>query len=136
MAAAMVLMIDDDEDFTTSIRALLEAEGYRVETAASGREGLRKLGEVQPDVVLLDVMMESSTEGYAVSGAIRTAEVPVPVIMLSSVELGPAERFARSEELELIRPDAYLTKPVVAGRFLETLRSVLAARGVGSAARS
>lgn len=136
MAAAMVLMIDDDEDFTTSIRALLEAEGYRVETAASGREGLRKLGEVRPDVVLLDVMMESSTEGYAVSGAIRTAEVPVPVIMLSSVELGPAERFARSEELELIRPDAYLTKPVVAGRFLETLRSVLAARGVGSAARS
>ncbi len=135
MAAALVLMIDDDEDFTTSIRALLEAEGYRVETAASGREGLRKLGEVRPDVVLLDVMMESSTEGYAVSGAIRTAEVPVPVIMLSSVELGPAERFARSEELELIRPDAYLTKPVVAGTFLETLRSVLAVRN-GSAARS
>ena len=135
MAAATVLMIDDDEDFTTSIRALLEAEGYRVETAASGREGLRKLATVQPDVVLLDIMMESSTEGYAVSGAIRTAEVPVPVIMLSSVELGPAERFARSEELELIRPDAYLTKPVDAGVFLETLRSVLTARGMGSAAR-
>ncbi len=135
MAVATVLMIDDDEDFTTSIRALLEAEGYRVETAASGREGLRKVGEVRPDVVLLDVMMESSTEGYAVSGALRAAEVAVPVIMLSSVELGPAERFARSEELELIRPDAYLTKPVAAGVFLETLRSVLAPRN-GSVARS
>ncbi len=135
MAVATVLMIDDDEDFTTSIRALLEAEGYRVETAASGREGLRKVGEVRPDVVLLDVMMESSTEGYAVRGALRAAESPVPVIMLSSVELGPAERFARSEELELIRPDAYLTKPVDAGVFLETLRSVLVP-GNGSAARS
>ncbi len=136
MAAAKVLLIDDDEDFTTSIRTLLEAEGYQVETAGSGREGLRKLGEARPDVVLLDVMMESSTEGYAVSGAIRSAEAPVPVIMLSSVELGPAERFARSEELELIRPDAYLTKPVEVGRFLETLRSVLAARGIGVSARS
>ncbi len=133
MAAATVLMIDDDEDFTTSIRALLEAEGYRVETAASGREGLRKLGVVEPDVVLLDIMMESSTEGYAVSGAIRTQEAPIPVIMLSSVELGPAERFARSEELELVRPDAYLTKPVDVRKFLETLRSVLAARGIGGA---
>ncbi len=136
MAAAKVLLIDDDEDFTTSIRALLEAEGYQVETAGSGREGLRQLEAVRPDVVLLDIMMESSTEGYAVSGAIRSAEAPVPVIMLSSVELGPAERFARSEELELIRPDAYLTKPVVVGQFLETLRSVLAARGIGEAARS
>src|SRR5512143_4081115 len=116
MAEVTVLLIDDDEDFTVSIQSLLEAEGYRVETAASGKEGLRKLTEGRPDLVLLDVMMESSTEGYAVSGAMKLMPEPVPVIMVSSVDQAPADLFARSEELDLIRPDAYLTKPVEVGK--------------------
>ncbi len=132
MAEVTVLLIDDDEDFTVSIQSLLEAEGYRVETAASGREGLQKLTSARPDLVLLDVMMESSTEGYAVSGAMKLMPEPVPVIMVSSVDRSPAELFARSEEMELVRPDAYLTKPVEVPKFLETLRSVLA-RGAGRA---
>ena len=128
MAEATVLLIDDDEDFTASIRSLLEAEGYAVVTAASGREGLRKLAEVDPDVVLLDIMMESTTEGYAVSGAIKSGQRPIPIVMMSSVQNGPAELFARSEELEMIRPDAYLTKPVDVGQFLETVRALVGKR--------
>ncbi len=128
MAEATVLLIDDDEDFTASIRSLLEAEGYAVVTADSGRAGLEKLRETHPDVVLLDIMMESTTEGYAVSGAIKTLERPVPIVMLSSVQNAPGELFARSEELELIEPDAYFTKPVNLPRFLETLKGLLATR--------
>lgn len=128
MAGATVLIIDDDEDFTASIRTLLEAEGYVVATAASGREGLKKIGEVNPDVVLLDIMMESTTEGYAVSGAMKLGEMSVPVIMVSSVEYSPDELFARSEEMEMVRPDEYLTKPLDVPKFLETLRTVLARR--------
>ncbi len=128
MAEATVLLIDDDEDFTASIRSLLEAEGYAVVTAASGREGLRKLGEVEPDVVLLDIMMESTTEGYAVSGAIKSLERPVPIVMMSSVQNAPTELFARSEELEMIRPDAYLTKPVDVERFLATMKALVGKR--------
>ncbi len=128
MAEATVLLIDDDEDFTASIRSLLEAEGYAVVTAESGKEGLRKLREAHPDVVLLDIMMETTTEGYAVSGAIKGAERPVPVVMLSSVLNDPTELFARSEELELIRPDAYFTKPVDVPKFLETVRALIATR--------
>jgi len=128
MAETTILLIDDDEDFAASIRSLLEAEGYAVVTAGSGKEGLRKLGQTSPDLVLLDVMMESTTEGYAVSGAIKAAERPIPIVMLSSVQNAPGELFARSEELELIRPDAYFTKPVDVPRFLETLRALLARR--------
>ena len=128
MAEATVLLIDDDEDFTASIRSLLEAEGYAVVTAESGKEGLRKLKDSRPDVVLLDIMMESTTEGYAVSGAIKTADRPIPIVMLSSVANAPTELFARSEELELVRPDAYFTKPVAVPEFLETMRALLGKR--------
>ena len=119
-----VLVIDDDVDFQTSVRSLLEAEGYDVVAALSGREGLRKLLEVRPQVVVLDIMMESTTEGYGVSESIKYGEEyaavrDVPLIMVSSIQESPDERFPRSPEVEMIRPDRYLTKPLDMKRFLE-----------------
>lgn len=121
-----VLMIDDDQDFTASVRAVLEAEGYDVEVASSGREGLRKVRESEPDVIVLDVMMESTSEGYAVSGAIMQSEDyatfrDIPVIMVSSIPESPDERFPRAPEVDQIRPRAYLTKPLDIPRFLEVV---------------
>jgi CheY-like chemotaxis protein len=101
-----VLVIDDDADFQASVRSLLEAEGYQVVPALSGKEGLHKLLETRPHVVVLDIMMESTTEGYGVTESIKYgdeyAEVrDVPILM------------------EMIRPDRYLTKPLDIPRFLE-----------------
>lgn len=125
-AARTILIIDDDMDFHQSIGALLEAEGYRVVHASSGREGLRVLREGPPDAIILDVMMESSTEGYGVNFAIKyqpeyAAYQDIPVIMVSSIEESPDERFPRAEETELIRPDRYLKKPVDVPRLLDIL---------------
>jgi CheY-like chemotaxis protein len=124
-----ILVIDDDADFTASVQALLEAEGYEVFTAASGKEGLRRLPDVKPDAILLDVMMESTTEGYGVSDAIKhhdeyAAQRDVPVLMVSSIQESPDERFPRAPETDLIRPDRYFTKPLDIPQFLETIARV------------
>ncbi|MBE0590995.1 MAG: response regulator [Gemmatimonadales bacterium] len=121
-----VLVIDDDADFQVSVRSLLEAEGYAVVAATSGREGLRRLLDVRPDVVLLDVMMESTTEGYGVSELIKHGEEyaavrDVPILMVSSIQESPDERFPRSPDVDMIRPDRYITKPLDIPRFLEIL---------------
>ncbi len=112
-----VLIIDDDEDFQASIGAFLESEGYRVVRAGSGREGLVKLRECEPDAILLDIMMETMHEGYGIAFAIKHQPEyerfqNVPLIMLSSIRENPDQRFQRAEGLDLIRPDRYLTKPV------------------------
>jgi len=119
-----VLVIDDDVDFQTSVRSLLEAEGYEVVPAFSGKEGLRTLRETRPAVVVLDIMMESTTEGYGVSESIKYGEEyaevrDVPILMVSSIQESPDERFPRSPDVEMIRPDRYLTKPLDIPRFLE-----------------
>jgi len=124
-----ILVIDDDADFTESVRSLLEAEGYEVFTAASGTAGLRQLAGVKPHAILLDVMMESSTEGYGVSDAIKhhdeyAAYRDVPVLMVSSIQESPDERFPRAPETDLIRPDRYFTKPLDIPKFLEVLARV------------
>lgn len=125
-----VLIIDDDEDLQASIGAFLESEGYRVAHARSGREGLARLRECQPDAILLDIMMESLSEGYSVAHAIKhqpeyQAFEDVPLIMLSSIQESPDQRFPRSEEVDLIRPDRYLTKPVDLDLLLDTLAKTL-----------
>jgi CheY-like chemotaxis protein len=120
--SAKILLIDDDADFRDSLQAVLEAEGYEVITAASGKEGLQKL-TAKPDLVVCDVMMESIVEGYAVTLELKFKDMPV--IMCSSIEGSPDELFPRSEEVGAIRPDAYLRKPLDIPVFLETVRRLL-----------
>ena len=131
-ASPKVVVIDDDRDFAVAVQVLLENEGYDVVHAASGREGLKLVADSAPDLVICDVMMESSTEGYAVSGALKFHELAggeeLPIIMVSSIESSPDELFARSEEVGAIRPDFYLTKPLDIPRFLEVVKKAVARR--------
>jgi CheY-like chemotaxis protein len=130
--SAKVLLIDDDQDFRASVKSLLETHGYEVLEAGSGREGLRRVLEHKPDVILLDVMMETSVEGYGVTHALKYQDEyaehrQVPIFMVSSIEESPDERFPMSAEVEMIRPDRYLTKPLDIPRFFQLLEKAVAA---------
>jgi len=128
-----ILIIDDDPDFKASVRSLLESRGCLVFEADSGREGLEKLPECKPDLILLDVMMESSSEGYGVNQAIKWREEfaayrNIPVVMVSSIQQEPDEMFPMAGELEMIRPDFYVRKPLDIPAFLASLDRVLPGR--------
>jgi len=124
-----VLIIDDDADFRAVVSALLASEGYDVVEASSGHDGLAHIGEIQPDLVIVDVMMESAAEGYGVSQALRFQPQfarlqDVPIVMISSIQESPDELFARASEVGMIRPDRYLTKPLDVPRFLATVKQL------------
>jgi len=125
------LVIDDDQDFRASVRSLLESQGYVVIEADSGKEGLRKVVEERPDLIVLDIMMECDVEGYGVTQAIKYQDAyadyrNIPIVMTSSIELSPDERFPMAGELDMIRPDFYLTKPLDIPKFLEVVQRALA----------
>jgi CheY-like chemotaxis protein len=127
-----VLVIDDDQDFRASVRAVLETRGYQVAEAESGHEGLRMVLEHQPDAIVVDVMMESSVEGYGVTHALKYREEfalcrGIPVFMVSSIAESPDELYPMSAEVEMIRPDRYLTKPLDIPRFLDLIAEAVAA---------
>lgn len=130
MAQQKVLIIDDDLDFRTSMRSLLESCEFEVIEAGSGKEGLKKALENTPDLIFLDVMMENDTEGYSVSYSLRNQEEyaacrEVPIFMISSIEESPAERFAMAGEAGLIQPNYYLTKPLDIPRLLDLLKTAV-----------
>lgn len=124
----MILVIDDDRDFLTTVKAILENEGYDVVTASSGKEGRARFEQAHPQLVISDVMMETATEGYAVSSTVKMPELlgadHTPLIMVSSVEATPDQLFPRMADVGVIRPDYYLTKPLDIPRFLEIVRRV------------
>lgn len=126
-----VLLVDDDQDYKTSVRSLLESRGCVVFEADSGKDGLKKLVEHKPDIVILDVMMDCCTDGYGVNQAIKFQDQfaefrGVPIIMVSSIDQSPDELFPMASELEMIRPDIYLTKPLDIPRFFQVLEAAAA----------
>lgn len=129
-----VLIIDDDDDFRASVRPVLEEAGYLVFEGKSGHEGLAQLVQHDPDAIVLDIMMETDGEGYGVNQAIKyqdeyTKYRGIPVVMVSSIQETPDDRFPRAGELDMIRPDAYLTKPLDIDRFLGVVRRAVARKG-------
>lgn len=80
----VILCVDDDPDVLASLRVVLESDGYRVETARSGKEGLREFGRTRPDLVIMDLMMEDVDAGTRLVREINALAPGVPVYMLSS----------------------------------------------------
>jgi CheY-like chemotaxis protein len=134
-ASAKVLVVDDDADFRASVRSLLESEGYTVVEADSGKEGLLKVVNERPDLILLDIMMECCCEGYSLNQAIKYKQdyaeySGIPIIMVSSIDQPPDALFPLSPEVEMIRPDGYVTKPIDIPAFLEVVKNTLASHHV------
>ncbi len=123
-----ILIIDDDEDYRASTRALLEGEGYEVFEARTGREGVEAARATRYDLIVVDIMMESPVEGYSVVQALRgggDGGEETPIVMVSSVRDDPASRFPMAEEMPLITPDAYMTKPLDIPKFLACVKRML-----------
>lgn len=136
-ASPRILMIDDDADFRASVRSLLESNGYEVFEAESAKAGLLKVVECKPDLILLDIMMGVCFEGYGLNQAIKYQDAyaefrTIPIIMVSSIDQPPDELFPMAPEVEMIRPDSYVTKPLDIAAFLEEVKKNLAARQASS----
>ena len=82
---AKILVVDDDTDFQEFCKVTLTSAGHAVTVAASGAEGREAVGRDKPDLVILDVMMESADAGFDAARWFAANHPQVPVLMLSSI---------------------------------------------------
>jgi CheY-like chemotaxis protein len=121
-----VLLVDDDPDFVEANSIVLEASGFEVLSAPSGADGLRRVAEDKPDLVVLDVMMENTDEGFAVAREIRNRlKSSVPIIMLTSVGKVTGYDFKPEEHPDFFPVDAWLEKPVPPTLLVSKIRELL-----------
>jgi two-component system alkaline phosphatase synthesis response regulator PhoP len=125
-----ILVIDDEPYILRSLSYLLQREGYTVETATNGEEGLRRVRSLRPPLMFLDIMMPHMN-GYEVCEQVKqdpTLEGTY-VIMLSA----KGQQIDRERGL-LGGADEYMTKPFSPREVAQRVRTILAERGAAAAA--
>ncbi len=113
-----VLVIDDDPVLLTLLRIALEQDGFLVTTALDGEDGLRQASKIQPDVIVLDIMM-SDMDGWTTCRRLRCV-YDTPILMLS----------ARTRHVDVVRglnlgADDYLAKPCSINELKARIRALL-----------
>jgi DNA-binding response OmpR family regulator len=114
-----ILIIEDETPMRTALSDVLEAEDYRVITAADGEAGLARAIAEKPDLILLDIMMPK-LDGFAVCAELRRLSNPVPILMLTAK--GQVED--RVTGLD-VGADDYLVKPFSTEELLARVRALL-----------
>jgi len=81
-----ILVVDDDPDIRDSISIVLEKNGYQVRTAKNGREALIELKKKKPDLMILDIMMSTDTEGFDLAYELKNTPgfENMPIVILTS----------------------------------------------------
>ncbi len=114
----LVLVVEDEESFVDALRVGLDLEGFRVEVAVDGQEAIERFAELQPDVILLDLMLPRRS-GIDVCREIRRSS-NVPIIMVT----------AKGSEIDTVvglevGADDYVTKPYRLRELVARMRAVM-----------
>jgi CheY-like chemotaxis protein len=121
--AKKVLMIDDDQEFVEAITNVLDAKGYDVVSANDGKDGVAMAKKERPDIILLDVMMTTKSEGFDV--AREMSKDPnlkgTPVVMLTGIRREMNLPFGFEPDADWLPVKAVLEKPVKPEVLLKTI---------------
>ena len=120
----MILCIDDDADILSFLEVVLEAEGYRFSGAASAEEGLEVYKKVQPDLIIVDLMMEEVDAGTLFAKELRLLGNQAPVFMLSSV----GDSLSMTTDCTALGLSGVFQKPLAKDHLLSVLRVKLQGR--------
>lgn len=122
-----ILLIDDDKDIHDAVEAILKPRGYRVTCCWTGPSGLAELRRNRPDLLLLDIMLATPTEGLDIAREIRNdPEIcDVPIIMISAIGKNPSVDFKLSDAHHA---DLFLEKPIDGKVLLQAVEDTLESR--------
>ena len=129
--AKRILVVDDDADFQEAIDLILGDAGYEVTKAYNARQAMDRLRSEPFDLILLDVMMETDTEGFHLAYQIR--ENPklrdTPIVIMTCIEQTTGVGLELEKAGDFLPVDAYLRKPVDAELLKETVAKLVGRQG-------
>jgi CheY-like chemotaxis protein len=113
-----ILLVDDDPDVIMACRMALESVGHQVDEAGNSAEAIEKLKHQRPDLMILDVMMETHTAGFQLALKLRnpdpTSEYAefrnIPILMLTAIHSTTPLRF--EPDIDYLPVELFVDKPI------------------------
>ncbi len=128
MGNSRVLIIDDDQDIREAFQAILESESYEVSTAVDKAEGMEKIKTDNPDLIILDVMMDTWQDGFEMARELKKdSELKeIPILMLTAVQGKTGIEFkSTAGDPNWLPVDGFLDKPVDPKTLLDEVKKLL-----------
>ena len=122
MENAKILIIDDDPDFTAVVGALLEDEHYSVITAKNRTEGMEKISNEKPELIILDVMMDEADDGFFLAQKFKKHMPKIPILMYTSISKTIGLQFGANE---LVPVDDFVEKPISPATLIDKVEKLL-----------
>jgi CheY-like chemotaxis protein len=122
-----VLIVDDDHDFITAIKPVIERSGYEIATAHNKEEATEKIEKQKPDLILLDIMMERITDGFNLCYKLKhdPEMKKIPVLAVSAITKETGFKVSPATDGEYFEADDYMEKPVKPSELLERIERLL-----------
>ena len=128
---ANILIIDDDPDMVLAARLCLESGGHTVDSAGDPTEGLNKIKAERPDLIVLDVMMDSATAGFQFALRLRGPDpdpdmaqfAKIPILMLTAIHSTTPLRFGPDDQY--LPVDDFVDKPFEPETLIKKVNALL-----------
>ena len=123
---AKILVIDDDPDLVEALRIILETESYRVVSALDGKEGLRKVKEENPDLIILDLLLPKK-DGDILCRQLKENPryADIPILVLTAVAEKVDIKVFPKHKISSLPADDYVHKPVQPEGLLDRVKKLL-----------
>lgn len=128
-----ILIVDDDKDFVTVTKAVFETRPYECIYAYSASEGLEKIKEVAPDLIILDIMMEDISSGFKIVSELRMAKKgsvyfqysKIPILIVTNVQKATKLNFKEKLGTPLVPVEDFIEKPIGPMKLLHKVDQLL-----------
>ena len=123
-----ILLVDNDVDFIDLNKAVLENSGFDVAVAFAGREVMDKVKFEQPDLIVLDLMMEKHDTGFGVARALKADPIyrDIPILMLTAVLGETGMDFNQNLDGYWMKTDSFANKPLSPEELIKRINELLA----------
>ncbi len=127
MAGEHLVIIDDDQDVREALALMLEPRGYQLTCCATGPEGIKTAAKIVPDLIMLDIMLASPSEGFHLAYELRSGEATkgIPIIMISSIGQTMGLDYAKELGSDYVPAEKFLEKPLSVETVIAAVEEVL-----------
>ncbi|MCU7496274.1 MAG: response regulator [Ignavibacteria bacterium] len=119
---ALIAIIDDDPDILDASTLVLESKGYEVVTASNPKDGYAIVFKHNPDLIILDVMMDEPDDGFFLAQKFRREKIQTPIIMYTSVSKTIGMDYGASE---MVPVDDFVEKPITPDELIRKVEKLL-----------